>query len=324
MKKGLFAEKTVAVLAGLILLSFSFFGCKSTPVKEGLQEVNPLALLETDSSIYVRVPVSSHVELVTGILTSVMPSIKESDAKLLANHIDELYAGLGTVQDRSRLQVSALGDFPSIAVRSVCTEKNGWKKSTYEAVSDENALSLEYPNLFTVYSRTDSDFKLSFCSGEVVACAQKINPLLEEYAKRSSVPQTDYARWISKDDDDLYFYITRPGQYLRNLIGQTVTIGCENIYGSLTYEPSSKSSEYSGNYRLSFYITLSQPRTMRAMLSMLELSMLMLDGEVEQIDSSTIRVYNLLVTEKEISDLFTRDPVTGKHFKVVGDSIITE
>ena len=50
----------------------------------------------------------------------------------------------------------------------------------------------------------------------------------------------------------------------------------------------------------------------------------MMGVKISAVDDLTVRLSGVEVTENQIKELFTRDPVTGKHFRVEGEKIITE
>lgn len=320
--------KKSAFLITVALLSAVMFSCKTLTKDEvDLPEVDPLALLDTDSSIYVHVPVQSHVELVTDMVVAEIPGISAKDASTIVSQLDQLYAGLGTVKDRSRLQMASTGDFPAGAIKLIMTEKNGWKSSAYTAPSSPEALEKLYPNQFTAYTTAETPYKLSFCSQHEVALAVDVNPLLDQYALRPEAPETKYVKYLEQEnpDNNILFYITRPGQYVKALVGSVITVGLDDSYGSLVYVPNPKNPDvYSKNYSLNLYLTLSQSKQAKTLVSALKLALGLMSGTVTQIDERTIAILDMEVNERDVINLFTRDPVTGKHFKVVGDKVIKQ
>lgn len=313
------------VLAAVFVCVLLASGCRSVGVRSDLPEVNPLSLLSDDSSIYIRVPVRFHQELTASILQAEEPALSEKAAQQVVSRINLLYAGLATVKDRSRVQIAAQGSYPPVALKVALSKKNGWNRQQYVALSSPEALSLNFPNTFDYYMHEGSEFELSFPSAEMFVTAKKVHPLLEQYALRAEPADTEYNRWLSQQSDDILFYITRPGQYLRNLIGQSVSIGCDAIYGSLQYAPGKDSPDsYSGIYTMSFNIALASESAMRPMKALLTLSMAMMDVEVSQVDSRTLRLSGFRVSRQQIEALFTREAITGKHFKVVKGEVIEE
>lgn len=310
----------------LLLSSAVFFSsCRSSSGDSSLPPLEPLALLSSDLSIYVNVPVQKHQELTARILSAEVPSISRKDALSLASRIGHLYAGLGQVTDRSYLEMACDADIPSFAKRSVFSKKNGWKTETYKAEGNEYSIEQGYPRNFNVMTRNEIDFALSFPDEDVLCVSKDIVPLLENAALRQKTAPSPYADWINRESDDILFYITRSGQYLNSLLGAKVTVSTDYVYGSIRYTPDPKrKGVYSGLYDLTFCVHLKDKRTMSAFKSMLSLAFGLMGAEIKQTEECTVQVSGLEITDKQIEDLFTRDPITGKHYRVEGDRIITE
>ena len=73
-------KKLVPVFIAVLL----FVGCKSSKVEIEVQNVDPLSLLEENSSIYMSVPASKNQELVSKILCSKISGLAEKDARAIA------------------------------------------------------------------------------------------------------------------------------------------------------------------------------------------------------------------------------------------------
>ena len=330
VRRGALFSSAVAASLSLSLLT----GCKSTkqaapePVEQDkesvyvpaeFEEINPLVVLSGDSSIYVNIPGKKHVELTSALLMDEIENLSEADAKTVAKKLDHIYVGLGTAEDRSRLEISAIGFMPSAGVKSVFSKSNGWSKSTYEAISTEYALKHKYPNVFDYYTRDDSDYAVSFPSKSVLLLAKDVVPLMEMYAQRPEVADTPYNNWVNVESDDILIYITRPGQYLRSLIGQSINAGTDCIYGFL------KKADSTGDlYLMTFDIHSVSTRTIPALKSLLSLSFGLTGAGISDVDEYTVRLSDVEVTKQQIVNLLTRDPVTGKHYKVTKDKVVEE
>lgn len=330
---GCFLTAKVLILSAAILIAGTFFGCqtvpKKTPVEEKkddgeyvyvpieLEEVNPLALIGDDFSIYTYIPANKHRGLTAALLLEEIDTLDDSDAKLIAKRIEELYLGLGTVEDRSKLEAAALGNIPTVGVKAAFSKRYGWNQEKYKAVSNEKALRLKYPNEFTYYSNEDTAYDMCFFSQQVFGIAQNLTPIMEKYAVRPEVSDTPYNKWISQESDDILFYITRPGQYLTSLIGSSITINTDYIYGSLKHIEDEI-------YYMTMNIHIANKKAIPALKSLLGLSFGMMGASLSQPDEETLQLSDIEVTQKQIVNLFTRDPVTGKHYKVVDDKVIEE
>lgn len=302
------------------LLFVFLAGCKTTKVEEPVPvepevQIHPLALLSDDLSIYMSVPVKQHKDLVVKILCAVMDGLSESSASSICDRTKILYSGLGTVKDRSHLETSAFASIPKIAVDAMMTKKNGFEKET---------VHFENSNLTKYYNET-SGYEFAFPTSNILCLSQHVTPLLEKFDSRNEVADTPYNKWIIQESNDILFYITRPGQYLRSLIGQSINVSTDYIYGSLKYIENKKDpGQYSGKYNLSFYIHLTNKKAVTVLNALLSLSFKMMGGIVNQTDDFTLYLSNVEVTDRQIKDLFTRDPITGKHYKVVGEEVIEE
>ncbi len=327
MKKISVACVRPLVFAALALSLFCVSACKTAPKEEEPKEeeesdyvaptdLNPIALLSTDSSIYARVPAQNHTALVSDILKEEIPNIQEADINLITSRLGIVWAGQGTVEDRSRTELIATGSIPSIALSSSLTKAKGWTKTKYTAESTQKAIALGYENEFRYYSHPDTKFKISLMYKDLLGLAGNIEPLLDRCAVHSELVDSKCNKWISQESDDILFFITRPGQYLRNMIGDTINIATDYIYGNL------KSSS-SDSYNMTMYMHISDTRTIVALKSMLNLAFGLTGGTVTQTDNETLLVTGIPLTRKQIVKVITRDPITGKHYNVV-DGKVTE
>lgn len=310
-------KKILWFVSVFAFISCIFAGCKSAPKIVEDNEVHPLALLDQDASIYVCVPVSNHKNLVSSLLMKQIEGLSESNAMSLAERTGNMYVSLGTVKDRSRLQIAALASIPKIAVSSAFKKKNGW-----QAV---NVTFAEKP--FVYYKHVVSVFQVSLPSSKILCAGQNVEPLIQRYAQKSEIPVNPVTEWINAENksNDILFYITRPGQYLRNLIGQSINVGADAAYGKLIYIPNKKNlSVYSGKYELVFNLHLTDKKAADSFKGLLNLSFSMMGGTVRMIDERTIQLSGVEVSQHQIEDLFLRDPITGKHYKVVNDEVVEE
>lgn len=291
----------VSVCATLV----SVVSCKSPPVEES--NIHPLSLLDKDSSIYVSVPAKNYVDLTSKILSSKAEGISEQDAKKIVERIDVLYAGLSTPKDRARLQISAKGSFPGIAQKAVLTKKNGFEKQKYE-FKDTKYPSIDY------YSMDGNSFQLSFPQESLICAAQNLYPVLEKFTREVQLSGFTPFNWIGQDNDEILVYITKPGQYLQNLIGSSINVNSRAIYGNLRQMIGQPKD--SGKYELDFAIELSESKSMNFIMNSITLSLRMMGASAYQTNQNTIMVKGIPVSEKQIMDLFNRQNYKSKHFVI--------
>lgn len=306
----------VASLGGL----FCFVSCQSA-VQMQMPDVLPLALLSEDSSVYVAVPVQQKKDLSIKLMTTLIPSLSEDVAQQLATKCDMIYAGLATVQNPKRLEVVITGDFPRLAQNMAFSKKNGWQKQprTYN--------SALLPFLATVYTtQALSGLELCFPCDKMLLVGTAVQSTQSSQTSQSSVddmlnkfcafpqstPDTKSFSWLEQaENKDVRFYVTKPGQYLRSLIGSPVEIGVEAIYGSIYNRQTTKDTqETKVDFGVDFNVELKKLQipermsaTMKAMISLLRLSLGMMGVNVQQIDDFNIKVQGLKVQENQLQNL---------------------
>lgn len=294
---------------------FSFFSCSSSSVEIEESSLSPLALLSEDSSIYINLPVEHHKKLFADILCSQVEGLSEKDALSLASRTANLYAALGNVKDRSHLEAVALVDIPKVGIKSVFKKKNGWLSEEYLSKSD--GLS----ETFTFYKRSDNPIQVSFPEKSLLCVSKNVNYMLDRYAEKKVLADNDMTSFLLQGSEDILFYITRPGQYLRNMIGVTIQ-GSDRVWGKLKYKEASLNDKKAvDKYEMEFFVHLQYSKTMKAFKGLLALSFAMTGGKVEESEDLTIKVSGVEVSAKQINEMFIRKPITGTHYKVVGDNV---
>ncbi len=321
-KNGVCGALVAVFLVGCLL------SCKTTPKNtEGVvtdggdyvapTELNPIALLSDGYSVYARLPAQHHLALTKEILREEIPNIQDGDVNLISNRLDIVWAAQGTEEDRSKTELIASGSIPSIALSGSLTKSRGWTKTKYSAPTTSKAKTLGYNNQFVYFGHPDTEFKISLLYKDLLGLAADIAPLLDRAAVHEVLAKNARNEWISRESEDILFFITRPQQYLHNLLGDTLTIPTDYIWGSLKYLSDEE-------YDMMMFMHISSPKTMPALRSMLTLAFAFLGGRVEQTDEETLVVTGVPVTQRQIVDTITRDPVTGEHFKVVNEKDIEE
>lgn len=215
-----------AAFAVCCFILFFASSCKSA--EKTIPEVDALSVLEEDSSVYFRIPVASHAEFVKKLLCSAVEGLTEDNADLIIPKIDTICAGIGSEEDAGRVQLSAAGMIPPVALKTVFKEKHGWKSSAspVKSVFSKNLLP------YTTYSRANTDYVLSLPALKNIVMAKNIVPLLERYNKQyeavvstglilapSDAWTSNTYEWMTESTDDIRFCVLRPQAFLAALLG---------------------------------------------------------------------------------------------------------
>ncbi len=91
------AELVSASIFFLLLLA----GCKSAPAG---RPVDPLELIDAESSFYIAVPRAADNVLIERIITGFYEQASETDAKMIADHVNKVYCGLNRSKHGTEVQ----------------------------------------------------------------------------------------------------------------------------------------------------------------------------------------------------------------------------
>lgn len=267
MKKCNILTGTTVVVPVFVFLLIALAGCKTVPENPS---VDPFSLLDTDSSIYFKIPVAPHKDFVKSILLSKLPQLSDTDVQMITSRLNAIYAGIGTTDDAARIQISATGEIPPFVVKSVFSEKNGWIGKSAFFTNSVTSVPYRY------FMREGSDFQLAFPSVSNILLADNVQPLLGHYdtlmsgtsvlrEEIQSVWVADTYEWMNSDSSDMRFCVLRPQAFLAHLLGVDMRLALVCAKGSL--------AETSDNDRLILSLQLefqngSAARAARAMLSL--------------------------------------------------------
>ncbi|MDY5048620.1 MAG: hypothetical protein SPF11_03620, partial [Treponema porcinum] len=225
-----------AVLSALLA---AVSGCKSVP--KSAVRVDPLLLLDNESSFYLRIPSSADEKLISRVVQGAVKGISESDARIISSRIDVVYAGLNKKRTKTDYQIAASCDFPKAALSKAFSRKNGWTKDSL-LLNDGGGNPVEYG----IYS--DGRILASF-PGQMTACAGRNVPsMVETYHNAyynlfpsASVLDENIYSWLCFDsenpDGKIKYYASKPQSFLTMLTGAVLNFNLVYVRGSIESDP---------------------------------------------------------------------------------------
>lgn len=297
MKKTFLTRIKNIFLLPLFFVLIMLTACQSVNRMQ-LPEVEPLSLLSETNDMYFAIPVTEEKELVNSFLSAYIPGLNQEDADRLSSYVTKIYAGIKDNGTAQFFEITGNSNFPKIAVSTLLTEKKGWSKQKYEAVSSEEALALKYPNKFDYYVNTHQPMNLSFPSEELFVAGENIFPMLEKYSQRNEIINTDYNAFLYETSPNIRFYVKTPKTFLQKVIGLPAQLGMENLTGELKNIP--ENNKKSNRYSLELKVRVIDSKTMKAVLRVFTIAFKMLNGNVEQLDDLTIKISGLTMTSEQI------------------------
>lgn len=225
----------------LLFLSLFIVACKTTPPSQNilpdlLNNVDPLSLIDNNSSFYIRILKNVDNELVSRVINSCVKGINKKNAELIANRIDVVYIGLNKKRNKTDYQVSASCNFPKFAVDRAISEKNNWEKMQV-SFNDKNDNEIEY----TVFN--NNDIFLSFPHDKIACAGRDVVQMIKNYHceaysienKSDDILNEQAYNWLHYDDsmpdNQIRYYAFRPQSFLTMLTGATLNFNLFYVCG---------------------------------------------------------------------------------------------
>jgi len=290
-------------LSGLAAVIFAaaglfFSSCKSLPDSA---PVDPLSLVDTDAGLYIYIPVQQNRAFVNRTFSQ-LTGFSEKDADQIVSRTQFIAVAAGTSDGST--QIATIGEYPVKYLKYGVNEKNGWIESSFTV--NENT----YP----VYLNTSKQLQLSVPSPYNAVASCKVDSMMKKYdfyeglamntdsktvadAIPAGFDEAAYKQLTTINKGEIQFYSTEPSQLVKLFLGKKVDIGINKASGYLLPVENKES------FGIYIDIELKDPKTMKASCGLLKLAMFPVTAKIQQISSKTIRVSDIEVSWKQLSNL---------------------
>lgn len=266
-------------------------GCKSTPVVE--KYVNPLDLIDGNSSFYLKIPTSQDKELVANIIEKNIQNVSKKDADLVASRIDTIFIGLNRRRNSTEFQLSASCDIPKIATSKIFTKKNGWISDKLVLQNNKNE-----DVVYTIYD--NSNLLMSFPSEHIAVIGRAVPSMVEVYntyyneIENGAVFELNplLYEWFSNSDDSIRFFATKPQSFLTILTGANLNFKLVYVQGSIISDPS-RNDQYIMNLEFEF----REPKVVPAAKGALSLAFGLTNSEVSLQTPTHLSISNIKIAK---------------------------
>lgn len=281
----------------LVLISF-LFGCKSVPQKT---YVEPLNLLDNESTFYVAIPKSVDPELVEKIITTNVQDISEKDADLIASRIEKIYCGINKSKKGIELQGSIKANIPTSYVPKVFNKRNGWNEGVVSGSTED----------FKYYS---NDFiNIAFPSSNIVCIGRGMQYMLNTYdvlsneisaegdviKNKSELPDELY-NYLLNANNEIRFYANKPQSFLSVLTGASLDLKLIQVYGSFVVDP-----KHESQYILDLHFDFKNEKYLRAGKGLLFLAFGLTNGQIEVLESNKLVVKGIKIKKEQLYKILT-------------------
>lgn len=290
MKKLSSFRKLTLIVSGAFLLFLS--GCKSAPLAV---EVNPLDILDSQSSFYMSIPKDVDSELIKRVIQSNVNGLSESDAQLLTNHIEKIYCGLNKTKKSTSVQATLQTTIPKKYLGKALNKKNGFTEKSYNPEKSTN--------IYNIYS--GNGIEISAPSDKVLCIGRDVPDLLNNYDTIYTTAEPDYSGheytqldfalydYLKESDTEIRFFANKPQSFLTILTGANLDLKLIDVSGSFVCD-----TKHSDQYLLNLHFNFKNEKYLKAGKVLLTLAFGLTDSQ-SYIDGTDQLYINGIKIKKE-------------------------
>ena len=284
---------SASILFFLLLLA----GCKSAPAG---RPVDPLELIDSESSFYIAVPRAADNVLIERIITGFYEQASDADAKMIADHVNKVYCGLNRSKHGTEVQASIDGNIPQKYIPKVLSAKNGWVTSDYSPT--------ESLNKYKIYS---GPVEMTFPSGKIACVGRNLEGMLDKYDSLSALPAEDTTVLYSDLDEaltsylkgaetEIRFYANKPQSFLTILTGAQLDLKLIDVKGCFTTDP-----KHPNQYFLDLDFRFKNGMFLKAGKTLLTLAFGLTNSQEEIIGDSELIINDIRIDKQQLYKLLS-------------------
>lgn len=256
---------------GAVLLFLT--GCKSTPLAV---KVNPLDILDSQSSFYIAIPRNVDPELIKRIVQNNVNGISESNAQLLTNHINTIYCGLNRTKKALSVQATIDATVPQKYVAKALNKKSGFNEKFFTPEKSSNQYKIFFNN----------EVELAAPSDKILCIGRDVPVLLSNYDEIYTTAEPDYVgyeyssldmnlyNYLSGAETEIRFFANKPQSFLTILTGANLDLKLIDVSGSFSCD-----SNYKDQYLLNLHFNFKNEKYLKAGRILLTLAFGLTDSQ---------------------------------------------
>ncbi|NLC93547.1 MAG: hypothetical protein GX677_08820 [Treponema sp.] len=280
-------HKIYAIL--IIFIAGLVSGCKTLP--QITNSVNPLDLMDNDSSFYISIPKSVDRLLIERVVQNNIRGISSKESEIVSSYLDKIYIGLNRTKDKTEIQ-SAIKCFLQNNVKRILSGK-----------ITENVILGD--NKYQIYSNNSIDFAV--LSNEILCLGRNLKDMIVSYDDiytngyskdyKSKLNQNVY-NYLDSSDDEIRFYANKPQSFLTILTGANLDLKLIEVSGSFVCDPKNQDQ-----YLLSLDFLFKNEKYLKAGKSLLILAFGLTDSQSEIFNSNELLIKNIKINKKQLYKL---------------------
>lgn len=284
------ANSFIKLIFTLCLTLLFITGCQTVPVSN---PVNPLDLLDKESSFYIAVPSKADPELITKLIENNIEGMSETDAENLASRIQVVYCGMNRTRNSTEIQSAIKANVPSALVPKMLSTKNGWSRKTVSIKNSED---------YSVYER--EGMNISFPGNQIVCLGRGQEYMLNLYSEISndSEPKESYSElppqmfnYLNDAESEIRFYANKPQSFLTILTGANLDLRLVDVCGKFTCDP-----KHENQYNLELDFRFRSDKYLKAGKGLLSLAFGLANGQAEVVNDSELIIKDIKLKKEQL------------------------
>ena len=281
-----------------ILFLLLIASCKSVPA--GGRPVDPLELIDAESSFYIAIPKAADNVLIERIITGFYPEGSDSDAKMIADRVNKVYCGLNRSRYGTEVQASIDGNIPQKFLPKVLNAKKGFVISDY--TPPESILS------YKVYS---GQIEMTFPSDKIACIGRNIEGMLDKYDSLSKLPaddttelysdlNIDLTSYLKDAETEIRFFANKPQSFLTILTGAQLDLKLIDVKGSFKTD-----LKHPNQYLLTLDFRFKNGTFLKAGKTLLVLAFGLTNSQEEIIGNSELIIHDIRMDKQQLYKLLS-------------------
>ena len=290
---------TALVSASLLFFVLMLAGCKSAPAG---RTVDPLELLDSESSFYLAVPKEADNVLIERIITGLYENASETDAKMIADRVNKVYCGLSRSKNNMEVQAVVDGNIPRNALQKVLNAKRGWNGRDY----NPEGSSFSYK----IYSNSDI-LTMSFPSDRIGCLGRGVEGMLDKYDSLSKLPpdgsdklytdlDSELTEYLKGAETEIRFFASKPQSFLTILTGAQLDLKLFDVKGNFTTDP-----KHPNQYLLDLDFRFKNGTFLKAGKTLLTLAFGLTNSQEEIIGDSELIINDIRIDKQQLYKLLS-------------------
>lgn len=282
------------------MISVFVSGCKTVPVS---RTVRAIELLDDESAFYIAIPSSADSDLVQKIIKSYVPSLSDSNAKMICEKIDTVYCGISNKKNHMDFQCVVSGNIPVNMMPKILTKKNGWETS--KIIPQDS--STQY-NLYSI-SNENFSIDMSFPSANLAFFGRDVPKMICRYDFLSKLPTDDFelntiieknlADFLNGAENEIRFCANKPQSFLTILTGAKLDLKLKEVSGVFVQD-----EKHENQYILNLKFMFKNEKYLKAGKTLLTLAFGLTNSQSIIVGTDELQINGIKLDKNQLIKLF--------------------